>query len=67
MSKKLLSTILLFAVGIGFLWFGLHSLIAAIQTPDAYQTENIIFSLIYLGVAIYAFGAIFALPHKSKG
>jgi hypothetical protein len=67
MSKKLLSTILLFAVGIGFLLFGLNSLIAAIHTPDAYQAENIIFSVIYLAVAIYAFGAIFALPRKSKG
>jgi len=67
MSKKVLSTLLLFVVGIGFFVFGLNSLITAIHTPDTYQAENIIFSVIYLGVAFYAFGAILALPRKSKG
>lgn len=66
MPKKLLSTFLLFLVGIGFLLYGLSSFIWAIQVHDAYQTENIVFSLIYLGVAVYAFGAIIALPRRGK-
>src|SRR5260370_10454793 len=53
MSKKITSTILLFAVFIGFLWWGLSLLIS--PSKDA---ETIIFGLLLLGCAGYALVSI---------
>lgn len=61
MSKKLLSTILLFAVFIGFLWWGLAMLFD--PTKDG---ETTVYSLLILGCAIYALVMILKLPGRQK-
>jgi hypothetical protein len=58
MSKKILSTILLFAVFIGFLWWGLSMLVSA---GDA---ETKVYALLILGCSGYALVSIFLLPRK---
>ncbi|HEX6553518.1 MAG TPA: hypothetical protein VF026_12205 [Ktedonobacteraceae bacterium] len=58
MSKKLLSTILLFCVFIGFLWWGLAWLIS----PSDAETK--IFAVLLLGCAGYAGVSILMLPRK---
>jgi hypothetical protein len=63
MSKKLLSTVLLFTVFIGFLWWGLALLIH----PDPQDTgESIVFALLLLGCAGYALVSILLLPRKKQ-
>jgi len=59
MSKKITSTILLFAVFIGFLWWGLSLLISPVK-----DAETIIFGLLLLGCAGYALVSILMLPRK---
>ena len=59
MSKKIMSTILLFAVFIGFLWWGLTILLS--PGKDA---ETIVFALLLLGCAGYALVSILMLPRK---
>ncbi len=59
MSKKIMSTILLFAVFIVFLGWGLSLLLS--PGKDA---ETIIFSLLLLGCAGYALVSILMLPRK---
>lgn len=59
MNKKLMSTILLFLVGIGFLWWGLSMLIS----PNK-DGETIVYSLMILGCSIYAFVSLLLLPRK---
>jgi len=61
MSKKLLSTILLFAVFIGFLWWGLATLLS--PGKDA---ETVIYALLLLGCSGYAFVSILMLPRKRQ-
>jgi hypothetical protein len=62
-DKKLLSTILLFAVFIGFLWWGLAMLIH----PDPTDVgESIVFALMLLGCAGYALVSILMLPRKKQ-
>ncbi|OLB60535.1 MAG: hypothetical protein E6I59_03830 [Chloroflexi bacterium] len=58
MSKKLLSTILLFCVFIGFLWWGL----AWLFSPSDAETK--IFAVLLLGCAGYAGVSILMLPRK---
>jgi len=58
MSKKILSTILLFAVFIGFLWWGLSMLVS----PGDAETK--IYALLILGCSGYALVSIFLLPRK---
>jgi hypothetical protein len=58
MSKKLLSTILLFAVFIGFLWWGLSMLVS----PGDVETK--IYALLILGCSGYALVSILLLPRK---
>ena len=63
MNKKLLSTILLFAVFIGFLWWGL----SLITHPDPTDTgESIVFGLLLLGCSGYALISILMLPRKRQ-
>jgi hypothetical protein len=59
MSKKIMSTILLFVVFIVFLGWGLSLLLS--PGKDA---ETIIFSLLLLGCAGYALVSILMLPRK---
>jgi len=58
MSKKLISTILLFAVFVGFLWWGLSMLVS----PG--DTETKIYALLILGCSGYALVSILLLPRK---
>lgn len=63
MNKKLTSTILLFLVFIGFTWWGL----AQILHPDPTDTgESILFGVLLLGCAAYAFISILMLPRKRQ-
>ena len=59
-NKKLLSTILLFAVFILFFWLGISMLI---HPADA---ETVVFALLYLGCSGYALVSIFMLPRKKE-
>jgi len=59
MSKKIMSTILLFAVFIVFLGWGLSLLLS--PGKDA---ETIVFALLLLGCAGYALVSILMLPRK---
>jgi hypothetical protein len=59
MSKKIMSTILLFVVFIIFLGWGLSLLLS--PGKDA---ETIVFSLLLLGCAGYALVSILMLPRK---
>ncbi|HZR41958.1 MAG TPA: hypothetical protein VFB12_17690 [Ktedonobacteraceae bacterium] len=65
MNKKLTSTILLFAVFIGFLWWGLSMLTSNLAAPQK-DGEEIIYSLLLLGCSISALVAIFMLPRKKQ-
>lgn len=60
MSKKLTSTILLFLVFIGFLWWGLSMLL---HPADA---ENVVYALLILGCSGYALVMILMLPRKKQ-
>jgi len=58
MSKKLTSTILLFVVAVGCLWWGLAMLLAP---GDA---ESKVYAVLILGCSAYAFVLILRLPRK---
>lgn len=61
MNKRLLSTVLLFAVFIGFLWWGISML--ASPGKDA---ETVIYAILILACAGYALVSIFLLPRKKQ-
>lgn len=61
MDKKLTSTIMLFLVFIGFLWWGLAMLVS--PGKDA---ETVVYSLLLLGCAGYALVSILMLPRKNQ-
>lgn len=58
MQKKLMSTLLLFAIGVGFGIFSVTSLIHAHSTDDTIQ------ALLYLVPSIAAFVALIMLPFR---
>ncbi len=58
MSKKLLSTALLFLIGAGFGLFSLYTLITA------KSTDSVFVGLLYLVPAVAAFVALIMLPFK---
>jgi hypothetical protein len=60
MSKILLSTILLFLVFIGFLWWG----IAMLLHPA--DPETVVYALLILGCSGYALVSILLLPRKKQ-
>jgi hypothetical protein len=60
MSKKLISTILLFCVFVGFTWWGLSSLFS----PGDAETK--IYAVLLLGCAGYAGVSILLLPRKNQ-
>ena len=60
MSRKLTSTLLLFAISVGFFVFGITHIVGAKDVED-----YIIYSL-YLLVALVAFIAVLRLPSKSE-
>lgn len=61
MSKTLMSTLLLFAVFIGFLWWGLSMLLS-----PGNDIETIFYSLLLLGCSGYALVSILLLPRKKQ-
>ena len=65
MSKKLTSTLLLFAVFIGFLWWGLQSLVMNL-TATQKNGEEIVYSCMILICSIIAGIAILMLPKKNQ-
>jgi recombinational DNA repair protein (RecF pathway) len=64
-NKKILSTILLFLVFIGFLWWGLSMLTSTLASPQK-DGETIIYSLLILACAGYALVSIVMLPRKRQ-
>ena len=60
MPKKLLSTLLLFAVFIGFLIWGMFKLV---HPSDG---EDFVYALLLLGCAGYALVSILMLPRKKQ-
>ena len=60
MSKKLMSTVLLFAVFVGFLWWG----VATLLHPQ--EAENIVYGLLLLGCSGYALVSLLMLPRKKE-
>lgn len=67
MNKKFMSTLLLFVVFVGFLWWGLSLLsfgISTLNTPKG-DGENIIYALLLLGCAGYALVSLLMLPRKN--
>ena len=65
MNKKLTSTILLFAVFIGFLWWGLSMLVSSLSAPVK-DGESIVYALLLLGCAGYAIVSILMLPRRNN-
>ncbi|HEX8033031.1 MAG TPA: hypothetical protein VF510_04255 [Ktedonobacterales bacterium] len=58
MSKKLQSTLMLFAIGAGFGIFSVTSLV------HAHTQDDVIQACLYLVPAIAAFGALLLLPFR---
>ena len=61
MNKKIMSTVLLFIVGVGFMWWGL----AMLFTPHN-DGETTIYSLLILGCSGYAFFLLLQLPRRKE-
>jgi TRAP-type C4-dicarboxylate transport system permease small subunit len=64
-NRKLLSTVLLFAVFIGFLWWGLSMLTSTLSSKNI-DGETVVYSLLILGCAGYALVSILLLPRKKQ-
>jgi TRAP-type C4-dicarboxylate transport system permease small subunit len=64
-NKKIMSTIMLFIVFIGFLWWGLSLLTSTLHSPHI-DGESIIYALLLLGCAGYALFSILLLPRKKQ-
>jgi hypothetical protein len=58
MDKKLLSTLLLFLIGVGF------SIASVVMIKNAHHQDDVIQGLLYAVPAIGAFGALIALPFR---
>ncbi len=68
MNKKLMSTILLFIVFAGFLWWGISLLwygISTLHTPSG-DGENIVYALLLLACAGYALVSLLMLPRRKE-
>lgn len=68
MNKKLMSTVLLFIVFAGFLWWGLSLLsygISTLNTPKG-DSENIMYALLLLGCSGYALVSLLMLPRRKQ-
>jgi hypothetical protein len=61
-TKKFTSTILLFAVFIGFLWWG----ISMLSDPHK-DGETIVYAVLILGCSFYALISLLLLPRKKQG
>lgn len=65
MSKKYISTLLLFAVFIGFLLWGISMLTSNLAAPVK-DGEAIVYSVMILGCALAALVAILLLPRRRQ-
>jgi TRAP-type C4-dicarboxylate transport system permease small subunit len=65
MNKKYTSTVLLFAVFIGFLWWGVAMLQGSL-TAKPVDGESVIYSILILACAGTALVAILKLPRKRQ-
>ncbi len=65
MQKKFMSTLLLFLVFAGFLWWGLAMLTSSLMAPNK-DGEAIVYSLLLLGCSGYAFVSLLLLPRKKQ-
>jgi hypothetical protein len=65
MSKKITSTVLLFAVFVGFLWWGVSKL-ATDLSAQAKDGEEIVYSFLILGCSLVALIALLRLPRKNQ-
>ena len=65
MSKKLTSTLLLFAVFIGFLIWGLSMLTSSL-TSQPRDGEAIVYAILILICSLTALIAILKLPYKNR-
>ena len=61
MNKKLLSTLLLFAIFVGFLWWGNTML-----SEPKKDGDKIVYAILILGCSIYALVSILLLPRKKQ-
>ncbi len=66
MNKKFMSTFLLFAVFIGFFWWGLSMLVSGITTLNTPKGdgESIVYAVLLLGCAGYALVSLLMLPRR---
>jgi len=60
-----MSTILLFAVFVGFLWWGLAMLTSSLTWPIK-DGEQVVYSLLLLGCSGYALVSLLMLPRKKQ-
>jgi hypothetical protein len=61
MSKKLMSTLFLFAIFVGFLVWGISMLL------DPHKDgEQIVYAILILGCSMYALVSILLLPRKKQ-
>jgi hypothetical protein len=60
MSKRLLSTILLFAIGVGF------AIASFTMFTHAQERADVIQALLYAVPAVAAFGALILLPFRAE-
>jgi hypothetical protein len=61
MSKKLMSTLFLFAIFVGFLVWGISML-----TDPHKDGEQIVYAILILGCSMYALVSILLLPRKRQ-
>lgn len=64
-NKKIMSTIMLFIVFIGFLWWGLALLTSTLESTHI-DGESIVYALLLLGCSGYALCSILLLPRKKQ-
>ncbi|MBA2392608.1 MAG: hypothetical protein H0V70_07660 [Ktedonobacteraceae bacterium] len=65
MDKKFISTIALFAVFIGFLWWGGSMITSSLAAPTK-DGESIVYGVLLLACAGYALVSILMLPRKNQ-
>ena len=61
-TKKFMSTMLLFAVFLGFLWWG----ISMLSDPHK-DAETTVYAILILGCSLYALISLLLLPRKRQG
>jgi hypothetical protein len=61
-TKKFMSTVLLFAVFFGFLWWG----ISMLSDPHK-DGETTVYAILILGCSLYALISLLLLPRKRRG